>query len=190
MLTSIYPKATRVLTEYRNYVVQQARTRLTKGGKHGSHKASGSLYRSVKGYISKRFNRNVSGRFTGGSKMPSLTFEYNMYGEFLDKGVKGTKSNYIGNRNTPYSFKKGKKSVPVGPIRKWVQQKGLKPGIEYAIAKSIHQKGIENTKWFSKGFDKRYDSTIRQYHSAIADDIQINITNQITKSLKKSKNIK
>ena len=187
-ITSQYTRAYRVLESFKRYVVQQSKSNLTKGG----HNASSSLYGSIKGYINKRQNRSLAGKFTGGSSMPSLSFEMNSYGEFLDKGVQGSKSNYIKNRNTPYKFGRNgdKKSVPVAPIRKWVQSKGLDAGSEYAIAKSIYQKGIEKTSFFSKPFDKRFNTTMNLYHRAIADDIANNIANQIAKKLRNKNKLK
>ena len=183
--TSQYTRAYQVLDKFKRYVVQQSRSNLTKG----KHNASSALYGSIKGYINKKQNRSLAGRFTGGSSMPSLTIEMNSYGAFLDKGVRGSKSNYIKNRDTPYKFGRGgdKKSVPVSPIRKWVQSKGLDAGSEYAIAKSIYQKGIEKTGFFSKPFDKRYKLTINLYHKSIAKDIANNIANQLAKKLRQNK---
>tara|TARA_R110000796_G_scaffold915_3_gene3517 strand:- start:3279 stop:3854 length:576 start_codon:yes stop_codon:yes gene_type:complete len=187
-ITSQYTRAYQVLERFKKYVVQQSKSNLTKGG----HNASSSLYGSIKGYINKRQSRNLAGKFTGGSSMPSLTFEMNSYGAFLDEGVKGSKSNYINNRNTPYKFGRNgdKKSVPVAPIRKWVQSKGLDAGSEYAIAKSIYQKGIEKTSFFSKPFDKRFGTTMNLYHGAIADDIANNIANQLARKLRQKNKLK
>lgn len=179
--TSKYTRASAVLDKFRRYVVQQSKSNLTKG----KHKPSGSLYGSINGYVSKKFNRDLKGRFTGGTTMPSLTFEMNDYGKFLDEGVKGSKSNYIKNISSPYEFGRNgdKKSVPVEPIRKWVKQRGLKAGSEYAIAKSIYQKGIERTGFFSKPFAKRFKITKKLYHKAIADDIAANFANQMQRSI-------
>lgn len=187
-ITSQYTRAYRVLDSFKRYVVQQSKSNLTKG----NHNASSALYGSIKGYINKRQKRSLAGKFTGGSSMPSLSFEMNGYGEFLDKGVQGSKSNYIENRNTPYKFGRNgdKKSVPVEPIRKWVQSKGLDAGSEYAIAKSVYQKGIKRTSFFSKPFNKRFTSTMNSYHRAIADDIANNIANQLAKQLRQKNKLK
>jgi len=187
-ITSQYTRAYRVLDKFKRYVVQQSKSNLTKG----NHNASSDLYGSIKGYINKRQKRSLAGKFTGGSSLPQLSFEMNAYGEFLDKGVKGSKSNYIKNRTSPYKFGKNgdKKSVPVEPIRKWVQSKGLDAGSEYAIAKSIYQKGIEKTAFFSKPFDKRFNTTMNLYHKAVANDIANNIANQIAKKLRNKNKLK
>ena len=187
--TSTYPRATKVLEKYRNYVVQQAKSNLSKGGDNGAHKASGTLYKSIRGYINKKFNRSLQGRFTGGSSMPSLTFEMKGYGAYLDKGVKGAKSNYIENRTSPYKFRGNKKMVNTKSISKWVKAKGLSENLTFAIARSVYNKGIKRTLFFTKPFEKRLNITLFKYHKAIADDIANNFANQIAKQLKQRKKL-
>lgn len=184
--TSNYPKATNVLNKFKKYVVSQAKRNLSKDG----HKASGALHRSIKGDVKKTSNRDLKGRFTGGSSMPSLSFEMEDYGKYLDLGVKGSRSSYITNALSPFKFGRGgdKKAVPVSPIKAWCRKKGLPVKASYAIAKSIYQKGIERSLFFSKPFNKRYKSTVKAYHSAIADDMATNIANQLAKKLKQQKN--
>jgi len=184
LITSTYPRATAVLNRYRRYVVQQSKSNLTKAG----HKASGKLYGSVRGYVNKKFNRSALGAFTGGSTVPSLTFEYANYGEFIDEGVHGSESSYMENSKSPYKFGRGDaKSVPVGPIRKWCQSKGIDTKLAYVIARSVHKKGIKRSMFFSKPFEKRYPTMVAEYHTAVATDIQINIARQMERALKKSK---
>ncbi len=188
-MTSTYPRARRVMDRYKSYVVQQSKSNLTKGGRHGSHKATGNLYGSIKGYIDSKMNRDVSGKFTGGSQAPSLTFEMAYYGKFLDEGVRGASSSYIKNRLSENKFKGNKKSVPVGDIKKWCRAKGISENLAFVIARSIYQKGIEASHFFTKPLEKRMRGAMMEYHSAIADDIANNFANQIEKKLKRSKNI-
>lgn len=183
--TSTYPKATRVLNDYKKYVVQQAKSNLSKKG----HKASGKLYGSIKGYVNKKFNRSLTGKFTGGSTLPQLSFEMEDYGKYIDQGVKGSRSSYIANAASPYKFGRttDKKAVPVGGIKAWCRSKGLPIKAAYAIAKSIYQKGIERSLFFSKPFEKRYKPMLKAYHAAVADDLANNIANKLKKKLKQSK---
>lgn len=183
--TSTYPRATQVLEEYRRWVLAQSKANLSKSKKN----ASGDLKKSIRGYIDKKFNRGLKGRFTGGSSLPSLRFEMNHYGAFVDEGVKGTKSNYIENSSSPYKFRGNKKSVPIGPIKKWLAAKGGDQKLAFLIARSIYQKGIKRSLFFSKPFNSRYKSTIKRYHSAVADDIAKNFADKIVKKLKEGKNI-
>ena len=77
------------INKFGKYVVQQARTNLTKG----KHNATKELYNSIK-YFPKKTSQGVN-----------ITFEMEDYGMFQDRGVKGVKSNYIENRGTPFSYK-------------------------------------------------------------------------------------
>lgn len=174
------------MDRYKRYVVQQSRSNLTKGGENGSHKGTGSLYKSIKGKVTSRMNRGLKGRFTGGTTLPSLEFTMNSYGKFLDEGVRGSKSNYLANRDTKNKFRGGKKSVPTGPIKKWLKSKGLSEKLAFVIGRSIYQKGIKQTKFFTKPLEKRNKIYMKLYHKAIADDIANNFANQIAKQLKKA----
>jgi len=89
------------------------------------------------------------------------------YFDFVNKGVKGTK-NKKQNNGTPYSFKQGKKSIPVKPIENWlslgkaktisikpyrklgVETKAIqgKKSLAFAIARGIHRNGLRATKYF------------------------------------------
>lgn len=185
-VTSTYPKATKVLERYRRYVVSQAKANLTRKGV-----TSSTLKSSIKGYVEKKFNRGVGGRFTGGTSLPSLRFEMNSYGQFVDTGVKGTDpvdSRHTGGRSLFGSagrFKKRKKSIKVkgnSALAKWAESRGLN---KWAVAKSVHKKGISRSLFFSKPFLKKYTSTLHAYHSAVADDMSNNIANQIANAIKK-----
>lgn len=189
--TSTYPSARRVLDRYRKYVVQQSKANLTKGrmvrGKKQSYKATGKLYSSIKGYVSSKMNRSIKGRFTGGSTMPQLTFEMNDYGKFIDEGVKGSKSTYIKSYKSPYKFRGGKKTVPVTPIKKWCQKRGISEKLAFIIAKSIYEKGIEASNFFTKPLNRRGKIMRNEYHKAIADDIAKNFANKIAAKIKQGK---
>jgi hypothetical protein len=90
------------------------------------------------------------------------------YGEYLDKGVRGTKSNYIENSKTDYSYTT--KQPPSGIIEKWIKRKGIKGRVDkdwksagnrggqfitnkslaFLIARSVKQKGIKSLSFFQK----------------------------------------
>jgi hypothetical protein len=183
-ITSTYPTATKVLEKWKKYVVSQARRNLSVNGTS----KDGKLYTNLKGIIDKRMNRGIKGRFTGGSSLPSLRFEYPSYGEFLDQGVKGTnpeKDDYVSNGK--YSFKKGKRSVKVkgnSALAKWAEKRGLN---KWAVAKSVHQRGIKRTLFFTKPFKARYKAYVDMYNSAAADDIANNIAKQMRKQIRSNK---
>jgi hypothetical protein len=181
-IKTTYPRATRVLEAFKKYVVSQAKANLTRKG------AKGKLHSSIKGYVSKKFNRGLSGRFTGGSSLPKLEFQMLEYGVYQDQGVRGTDpvdSRHKGKRSVfegrQGRFRKAKKQIPVKSIKEWAERKGLNP---HAVAKSVHKKGLERSLFFSKPFFKRYAPMLKQYHTAVAQDIANNIANQVAKQLK------
>ena len=116
------------------------------------------------------------------------------YGTFLDKGVKGTKSNYIENSKTDYSYKN--KQPPSGIIEKWIKKKGIKGRVDkkwksagnkggqfithkslaFLIARSIKQKGIKSLSFFQKPLGVEYEKLKEQ----ILDVLKLDIENYIT----------
>lgn len=155
------------LDKFRKYVIQQARTNLTKSKKNTSKK----LYNSING-VSKVNPNSIS-----------LYFEMLDYGVYQDKGVKGLKSNYVENKNTPYSYKKGVPSRQMlKNLDKWIVKKGIAPrdkdgkfinrqGLKFAIAKSIFNKGIKASFFFTKPFEKAYKNLPNELISAYGLDI-------------------
>ena len=138
-----------VLIKFGKYVIQQARSNLTKG-KHNFDK---TLYNSLR-YSIYYSNDNFS-----------LTFSMEDYGQFQDQGVKGAG----GTRRTTSAFKrtnnKGKiwrqkapnspfaykdKKPPVSAFKAWAESKGLNP---FAVRESVYRQGIPATKFFSTPFN-------------------------------------
>lgn len=163
------------LDKFRKYVIQQARTNLTKSKKNTSKK----LYNSING-VSKVNPNSIS-----------LYFEMLDYGVYQDKGVKGLKSNYVENKKTPYSFKKGIASRQMlKNLDKWIVRKGIAPrdkngkfisrqGLKFAIAKSIFNKGIKASLFFTKPFEKAYKNLPNELISAYGLDIEKNFIDKI-----------
>ena len=159
------------LNKFAKYVIQQSRSNLTKGKKNSSKE----LYNSLGYDISE-----ASGK-------TSLGFEMADYGKFQDRGVKGTDSNYIENKNTPYSYTN--KMPPPKAFDKWVVRKGIAPrqggkftsreGIKFAIARSIYKKGIKASMFFTKPFEAAFkrlpDELVEAYSIGLEKQIQVNI---------------
>ena len=97
------------LNRFSKYVISQSRANLTRGKKNGSKE----LYNSL------NYDLNVSPNSFG------LKFLMEEYGLFQDQGVKGTKSNYIENKNTPFSYKQSSKIMGfeyhTGTFAKWAE---------------------------------------------------------------------
>lgn len=133
------------LEKFRDYVIQQARSNLSRLKKNSSKK----LYDSIKGDIKTMPN--------------SLRIYFDMadYGFYQDKGVSGTKKKY----DTPFSYTN--KMPPPKAFDKWIVKKGIAPrkkdgkfttrkGLQFAIARSIFTKGIKPSLFFTKPFEQAF----------------------------------
>lgn len=163
-------KNTKIALEaFRDYVIQQARTNLTKNNKN----VTSDLYNSLNGIV-KVMPNSIS-----------LQFEMEDYGQFQDKGVKGTKSNYLENKNSPFSFGTGtgKKGGLSQGIKKWVEarrfqfrdKKGKFLSYEstaYIIARSIYNKGIKASLFFTKPFERAFERLPKDLVEAYGLDIE------------------
>lgn len=141
-------KTQEALEAFKSFVIQQARTRLTKGRKN----VSKGLYDSLKGYIKEMPNSIL------------VEFEMDEYGVYQDKGVSGTQKKY----NTPFSYKS--KMPPIKPLADWAKarnirlrdeqgkfKKGNYNTIGYLIARSIYRKGIKPSLFFTKPFEQAFE---------------------------------
>ena len=147
----------KVIKRFRDYVIQQSRSNLTKGGKNNTK----SLYNSIKGEVVTENNFTIVG------------FSMDDYGTFVDLGVKGkTSSNKA--PNSPYKFGSGsgRKGGLTQGINKWVRQKGFQfrdrksgrflsyDSTAYLITRSIFHKGIKPSLFFTKPFEEGYKKYI------------------------------
>ncbi len=171
-----------ILEQFGEYVVSQSRLNLTKGGyKNKGQNASGSLSKSL------AFEVMPNG------KNWVVEFIMQYYGQFVDKGVSGTKVR----RNTPYRFrskggKQGLKGMPPpSAFDQWRIRKGIAPrddkgrflprkAANFAIARSIFEKGIKPSLFFTTPFNKAFEDL----NQTILDDFNV----QITKTFKKLEN--
>lgn len=157
-------KTEAALEAFKNFVIQQARTRLTKSKKN----VSKELYNSLKGNV-KVMPNSIN-----------VDFEMEDYGLFQDKGVSGKEKKY----NTPYSYTN--KMPPIKPLAVWAKKKSIrlrddkgkfKKGnyntIGFLIARSIYRKGIKPslffTKPFEQGFKKLPNELVQQFGLDVED---------------------
>ena len=144
------------IRRFRDYVIQQAKSNLTKGGKNSSK----SLYNSLKGEIVTEKGFTIVG------------FKMDDYGTFVDLGVRG-KSSSLKAPNSPYKFGsgRGRKGGLTEGINKWVKQKGFQfrdkrgrfmsyDSTAYLITRSIFHKGIKPSLFFTKPFEAGYKKYI------------------------------
>lgn len=136
----------KALQKYGKYVVQQARSNLTKKRQN----ASKELYNSLSFKVQKN----------------SVLFDMLEYGAFQDEGVKGKKSTYPQSSASPFKYKN--KMPPSSVFDKWGIRKGIAPrdkqgrfisrkSLNYLLARSIYNKGIRATMFFTKPFEAGLD---------------------------------
>ena len=147
----------KVIIKFRDYVIQQSRSNLSKTG----HNNSKSLYNSLKGEVVTEDGFTIVG------------FQMADYGTFVDLGVKG-KTSSTKAPNSPYKFGSGtgKKGGLTQGINKWVKQKGFQfrdkksgkflsyDSTAYLITRSIFHKGIKPSLFFTKPFEAGYKKYI------------------------------
>jgi hypothetical protein len=162
----------KVLTKFTKYVVSQSRANLTRKNKN----VKGKLYDSIKG------------ESTTSKNSIGLYFEMEDYGAYQDSGVKGKSSG-----NSLSTFKQGgfrfgtgtgKKGGLTEGINQWVkdrrfQFKDNKSGrflsyeqTAFIITRSIYQKGIEATRFFSKPFEVGFERLPEELVEAYALDVE------------------
>ena len=151
------------LEDFKKYVIQQARTNLTKGKKN----VDKNLYNSLQGFIDKS---------PAGFR---LYFEMEDYGMFQDRGVSGKKKKY----DTPFSYKN--KRPPIKPLAEWAKKRNIrlrdekgrfKKGnyntIGFLISKSIFEKGIKPSLFFTKPFERAFKRLPEDLVEAFGEDIK------------------
>ena len=135
----------KTLDTFKNYVIQQSRSNLTKLKKNSSKK----LYNSIKG--------------TAKAMPNSFSLEFSMedYGYYQNKGVSGVVKKY----DTPYSYKS--KMPPPSKLDKWIVRKGIAPrdkqgrlisrkSLQFLIARAIFKNGIKPSLFFTKPFEQAF----------------------------------
>jgi hypothetical protein len=150
------------LNKFGKYVVQQARTNLTKKKMN----VSKDLYNSLSYEVQQVGDDLI------------LSIGMDEYGKFQDKGVSGKKKKY----NTPYSYTT--KMPPPKAFSKWVIRKGLegtrdkktgrflsRKSLQYAVAKNIFKYGIKPTMFFTKPFEKGIKNLPEELQKAFVTDI-------------------
>ena len=168
-----------LIKRFRDYVIQQSRSNLSKSRKNNTKE----LYNSLKGEIVSEKDYSIVG------------FSMAEYGMYQDQGVKG-KSSSRKAPNSPFQF--GKKSGPKGGltngIERWVKQKGIQfrdkksgkfisyQSTAFIITRSIYQTGLRPSLFFTKPFEagkKKYiDGEIGQ---AFAMDIDYIVDYELKK---------
>lgn len=149
----------KALEKYAKYVIQQARSNLTKGKQNSSKE----LYNSLSYKVNKK----------------SVLFDMLDYGSFQDEGVKGKKSTYPESSSSPFKYKN--KMPPSSVFDKWSIRRGIAPrdkqgrfisrkSLNYLLARSIYNKGIRATMFFTKPFEAGLDKYSDEIVLGFIDD--------------------
>jgi len=156
------------LEDFKRYVIQQARTNLTKGKKN----VDKNLYNSLQGFVEKS---------PAGFR---LYFEMEDYGMFQDQGVRGKKAYYAdqATSGSPFSYKD--KMPPIKPLAEWAKKRNIrlrddkgkfKKGnyntIGFLIARSIFEKGMKASLFFTKPFERAFKQLPEDLKEAFGEDI-------------------
>ena len=162
------------LNNFGKYVVQQSRSNLTKK----KHNATKELYNSIGYFVDKT------------AQGYKISFEMEDYGMFQDRGVKGVKSNYVVNKNSPFSYKQNSNLIGLeyhtGVFAKFAKRMGMQPrnkkgqfgsykSMGYILARSIKNKGIKASMFFTKPFEQAFKRLPEDLAETLAKDITNNI---------------
>ena len=166
------------LGAFAKYVIQQARSNLTKEGKNNTS----ALYKSLDYEID----------IEKGAILVDFLMED--YGEFVDQGVKGKNPSSLPQGakwsgiqkapRSPFKFGRNKSRGLRKAINRWTIQKGLKgvrdskgrfigrKSLQYLITRSIYLSGLKATLFFTKPFNKGLQRFTDKFLDAFALDIE------------------
>jgi hypothetical protein len=162
-------KTYKYLNDFAKYVIQQSRSNLSKGGKSNTK----SLYNSLDKQIEV------------GANSFRLAFLMEDYAMFVDQGVRG-KTSSTKAPSSPYRFGTGtgKKGGLTQGIDKWVQQKRIQfrnresgkfmsfKSTASLITRSIYNKGIKPSLFFTKPFEKAFERLPDELVEAYGLDVE------------------
>jgi len=153
-------KVNKTIQMFRDYVIRESKDNLKRTG----HNNTSALANSIKGEIVTEDGFTIVG------------FTMANYGAFVDKGVKGkTSSNKAPNSPFKFGSGSGQKGGLTAGIKKWVKQKGFQfrskeegskgrflsyDSTAYLITRSIFNKGIKPSLFFTKPFEAGYKKYI------------------------------
>lgn len=151
----------KVLNDFAKYVIQQAKSNLSKNDKNVDKKLYNSLEKEIE----------------VGANSFRLAFSMEDYGKFQDKGVSGTERKF----NTPFSYKT--KRPPLKPIEGWVSKRRFQfrdkagkflsyKNTAYLVAGGILKNGIKPSLFFTKPFEKSFKKLPDEIVEAYGLDIE------------------
>ena len=161
-------------------------------GKQVVNRSKGNLQRSGKGG---KLEESISFKVVEDNDGYTVQFFMSSYGQYVDKGVSGTKvkrtfKNYKDKViKSPYSYRnsKGHSQPPSSALDKWVIKKGIAPRnakgqfikrktLTFLIARSIGRKGIQGISFFQKPLSLGLKGFGKDLLSNVKEDIINSIT--------------
>ena len=166
-----YKNTIQALQKLGNNVVKEGRGILKK-----NKKGSGNLFNDFDYLVTKQ------------QDSVTLEFEFGRaedYWQFVDEGVKGV-GGFKGSgraRGQGSPFKYSSKMPPRQPLIEWIKSKGLKGrdakgrfisnnSFGFLIQRSIFQRGLTRTQFFSKPFTEQLNKQTDNITKAFADDLE------------------
>lgn len=160
------------LEKFGKYVVQQSKSNLSKKKK----KDTSNLYNGIKFEVTKEKDSTT------------LSFDFgtaNDYWQFVDKGVKGVSSSAKA-PNSPFKFGTGtgKSGGLTKGINGWVARKRIQfqdrktkqflsyKATAFLIIRSIWNKGLETTNFFTKPFEQAFKRVPDDIYAAYALEVE------------------
>ena len=170
----------KLLDDFRSKVIKEA--------KQGLPRDTGSLAKSLKSYV-KASKNSIQ-----------ITFQMKAYGWFQDRGVKGVSS---GQSLSDYRFGtgSGEEGGLTRGINKWVKRKNIQfrdketgRFLSYdqtarTIIRSIWQKGIKPSMWFTKPFEKYYKKLPNEVTKKYVKDLETLFNSITQENLKQINNL-
>ena len=161
-------------------------------GKQVVNRSKGNLQKAGKGG---KLEDSISFKVVEDKEGYTVQFYMSGYGQYVDKGVSGTKvkrtfKDYKGNViKSPYSYKnsKGHSQPPSSALDKWVIKKGIAPRnakgqfikrktLTFLIARSIGRKGIQGISFFQKPLGLG----LKQFGKDLLSNVKEDIINSLT----------
>lgn len=158
------------LETFRDAVISDAKRNL----KAQDKVSSGKLYKSIKGSEVEIY---ASGALYFEIEMP-------LYGFFVDKGVRGANAHYADAATSGSPYKYTNKMPPPSKLDKWIVRKGIgrkgkgkgkftsRKSLQFLIARSIFDKGIKASLFFTKPFEKHYKKLPKILAQSYALDLE------------------
>ena len=167
-----------VLNKYAKYVVQQAKSNLTK-----EKKGSGALYDSIQYELETETDIFL------------LNFLMEGYGIFVDEGVRGAKPSLVkgGYQKAPMSkYKYTNKMPPMQMLADWAKSKNIRfrnskgqfskgsnRSMGFVLQRSIFAQGIKPTYFFTKPFNNGLNDLLNGTPNDVLDAFVLDIENAI-----------